>query len=459
MNKKKLLSASLVGVMGMMALTGCGDKDDSGSGNGGGAAVDITADATKGQVRFLNFKPEIADAWQTVIDDFTAETGIEVTLKTAASGTYEQTLKADIAKKDAPTLFTINGPIGYASWKKYCADLSGTDLYSWLSDKGMAISEGSGVYGIPYVVEGYGIIYNNAIMDKYFASANKTTSYTSMDEVNNFEALKAVTEDMQALKDELGIEGVFASTSFSAGEDWRWQTHLANLPIHYELKEKGVLDLETIDFSYAENYKNILDLYINNSVTEKSMLATKKVDDSMAEFALGKCAMVQNGNWGWGQISGVDGNVVNADDVKFLPIYTGVEGEESQGICVGTENFWAVNTNASAEDQAATVKFMEWLFNSEKGKNHCTNTLGFIAPFNTFSDSETPTDPLAKEVIRWMNSGVSAVTWDFTIFPSQTFKDNLGADLLSYCSGNMDWDTVVSNTKDSWATEKAAIAE
>lgn len=459
MNKKKLLSASLVGVMGMMALTGCGDSKDSGNGNGGGGAVSKDADATKGTVRFLNFKPEIADAWQTVIDDFTAETGIEVELKTAASGTYEQTLKADIAKKDAPTLFTINGPVGYASWKNYCADLSATDLYSWLTDKSIAITDGSGVYGIPYVVEGYGIIYNNAIMDKYFASENKTTSYASMDEVNNFEALKAVTEDMQALKDELGIEGVFASTSFSAGEDWRWQTHLANLPIHYELKEKGVSDLETIDFSYAENYKNIFDLYTNNSVTEKSMLATKKVDDSMAEFALGKCAMVQNGNWGWGQVSGVDGNVVNAEDVKFLPIYTGVEGEENQGICIGTENFWAVNSNASAEDQAATVKFMEWLMNSEKGRDHCTNTLGIIAPFSTFGDGETPTDPLAQEVLRWMSSGANTVTWDFTIFPSQTFKDNFGADLLSYCSGNMDWDTVVSNTKDSWATEKAAIAE
>lgn len=458
MIKKKLLSASLVGVMGVLALTGCGDKDDSGNGNGG-AKVNTTADATKGTVRFLNFKPELADAWPTVIDDFTAETGIEVELKTAASGTYEQTLKADIAKKDAPTLFIINGPVGYASWKNYCADLSGTDLYSWLSDKSMAISEGSGVYGIPCVVEGYGIIYNNAIMDKYFASENKNTSYASMDEVNNFEALKAVTEDMQAMKDELGIEGVFASTSFSAGQDWRWQTHLANLPIHYELKDKGVSDLETIDFSYAENYKNIFDLYTNNSVTEKSMLATKKVDDSMAEFALGKCAMVQNGNWGWGQVSGVKGNVVNAEDVKFLPIYTGVEGEENQGICIGTENFWAVNSNASAEDQAATVKFMEWLMNSEKGRDHCTNTLGIIAPFSTFGDGETPTDPLAQEVLRWMASGSNTVTWDFTIFPSQTFKDNFGADLLSYCSGNMDWDTVVSNTKDSWATEKAAIAE
>ena len=91
MIKKKLLSASLVGVMGVLALTGCGDKDDSGNGNAG-AKVNTTADATKGKVYFLNFKPEIEEAWKTVIADFTAETGIEVKCITAASGTYEQTL-------------------------------------------------------------------------------------------------------------------------------------------------------------------------------------------------------------------------------------------------------------------------------------------------------------------------------------------------------------------------------
>ena len=108
----------------------------------------------------------------------------------------------------------------------------------------------------------------------------------------------------------------------------------------------------------------------------------------MAEFALGQAAMVQNGNWGWSQINGVDGNTVKAEDVKFLPIYTGVEGEENQGLCTGTENFFCINKEASAEDQAASIAFVEWLFSSETGKAAVTNDLGFIAPFDTFSDDE-----------------------------------------------------------------------
>ena len=98
----------------------------------------------------------------------------------------------EIAKKDAPTLFQINGPVGYQKWKDYCADLKDTDLYSWLRDKDMAVKDGDGVYGIPYVVEGYGIIYNQAIMNKYFALSGAKA--TSMDEVNNYEKLLDIVE-------------------------------------------------------------------------------------------------------------------------------------------------------------------------------------------------------------------------------------------------------------------------
>jgi len=191
------------------------------------------------------------------------------------------------------------------------------------------------------------------------------------------------------------------------------------------------------------------------------MLGSKTVENSMSEFALGKVAMVQNGNWAWGDISKVSGNVVKEDKIKFLPIYTGVSGEESQGICIGTENFFSVNSEASKKDQEETIKFVEWLFNSEEGKKAVTNELGFIAPFNTFKDADNPTDPLAKEVIRYMDdSSLNTVSWNFmTSMPSQTFKDNFGASLLEYITGNKDWDKVIEDCKAEWKSEKEAIAE
>lgn len=436
--KRVKIALSLFAILALL-LGGCGQKKDEPS------------------VYYLNFKPEAAKIWEAIAEAYTAETGVEVKVLTSASGNYEQTLKAEIAKREAPTLFQINGPVGYNTWKHYCEDLSDTKLYSWLLDQDLAVKDSEGVYGIPYVVEGYGIIYNNAIMDKYFSLSSKGTPYKSMEEVNNFQKLKEVVEDMTKLKSSLGINGVFASTSFSTGEDWRWQTHLANLPIYYEFKDKGISDSSTIDFSYAQNFKNIFDLYIENSCTDKSSLASKTVNDSMAEFALGKVAMVQNGNWAWGQVSSTDGNVVKEEDIRFLPIYTGVNGEENQGLCTGTENYICVNSMASEIDKQASIDFMEWVYSSEVGKDYVTNSLGFISPFNTFTEDESPSDPLAKEVISYMgNTNLSSVSWNFTAFPNQQFKDDFGSTLLEYCKGDIDWPTVINRVRDEWAEEKAA---
>lgn len=424
--------------LAVIMLSGCGQRKEEGS------------------VYYLNFKPEASTTWQKIAEDYTKETGVKVKVLTSASGNYEQTLKAETAKRDMPTLFQINGPVGYSNWKNFCADLKDTELYSWLLDKDMAVQDEEGVYGIPYVVEGYGIIYNNAIMNKYFALPDKSASYSKIEEVNNFDKLKEVVEDMTAHTEELGIEGVFASTSFSSGEDWRWQTHLANLPIYYEFRDKGISDSETIDFTYADNFRNIFDLYTNNSCTPKAGLAKKTVNDSMEEFALGKVAMVQNGNWAWGQVKDVKGNKVTEEDIKFLPIYTGVSGEETQGLCTGTENYICVNSMASEADQKASIDFMEWVFSSDTGKKYVTNDLGFISPFNTFSEEESPSDPLAKQVLEYMgNTNLYSVSWNFTAFPSQQFKDDFGADLLNYTKGKQEWKKVIEDVKSKWASEKS----
>ena len=443
--KKKiaLFSAVWIAALPIVGLFGCqnqGEKENS--------------------IYFLNFKPEIADVYKEIAGAYEAETGIKVNVVTAAAGTYEQTLKSEISKSDAPTIFQINGPKGYANWKDYCADLKSTKLYEHLTDKNLAITDGDGVYGVPYVVEGYGIIYNNAIMEKYFALPNKATHLGSAEEIQSFADLQEVVEDMTLHKQELGIEGVFASTSMQPGEDWRWHTHLANVPISREFKDNDVdltgTETNEIKFQYSEQFKNLFDLYLNNSLTAPKLLGSKQVADSMAEFALGRCAMVQNGNWAWSQIDTVEGNTVKAEDIKFMPLYMGLDGEDKQGICIGTENYFAINKMASEVKQKLAEDFLYWLYSSEKGKSYVTHELGFIAPFDTFDENETPDDPLAQEVLRWMNQkDKTNIEWNFTLFPSQTFKDNFGAALLQYAQGTKEWPEVVKTVVDEWKAESS----
>ena len=421
-------------------LAACSNGSSSGSENG---------------VYLLNFKPEAEEALKTIASAYKDKTGVEVKIVTAASGTYQQTLQTEVAKSNPPTIFNINGPVGLVTWKDYALDLSGTEFVKALTDSSMALTDEDGVvYGSPLGVEGYGLIYNAAILNKYFAMEGAKA--TSVDEIKGFAKLKEVVEDMQARKADLGIEGAFACTSLASGEDWRWQTHLANYPVFYEFRDKGVTDAKEIALTYSDNYKQIFDLYLNNSTVAPSAAAAKTVTDSMADFALGKCAFVQNGNWAWSQISEVEGNTVAEGDIHFMPIYIGVNGEEKSGIALGTENYLAVNSQVSETAQKASIDFLTWLLTGEGAKMLVDNSVVSVSPYPAFSEL-TPADPLGKETAQFLaNKELYPINWVFQTFPSQEFKNQLGSHLAQYASGKEDWSAVKEYFVTTWKSEKSA---
>ena len=421
-------------------LAACSNGSSSGSENG---------------VYLLNFKPEAEEALKTIASAYKDKTGVEVKIVTAASGTYQQTLQTEVAKSNPPTIFNINGPVGLVTWKDYALDLSGTEFVKALTDTSMALTDESGVvYGSPLGIEGYGLIYNAAILNKYFALEGAKA--TSVDEIKGFDKLKEVVEDMQARKADLGIEGAFACTSLASGEDWRWQTHLANYPVFYEFRDKGVTDAKEVDLTYSDNYKQIFDLYLNNSTVAPSAAAAKTVTDSMADFALGKCAFVQNGNWAWSQISEVEGNTVAEGDIHFMPIYIGVNGEEKSGIALGTENYLAVNSQVSETAQKASIDFLTWLLTGEGAKMLVDNSVVSVSPYPAFSEL-TPADPLGKETAQFLaNKELYPINWVFQTFPSQEFKNQLGSHLAQYASGKEDWSAVKEYFVSTWKSEKSA---
>ncbi|PAT06060.1 ABC transporter substrate-binding protein [Corynebacterium hadale] len=424
------------------------------------ASISLVACGTDNgpSVYYLNFKPEQAEQFKTIAAEYTEETGIPVKVVTAASGSYMQTLKAEMAKSNAPTLFQVNGQEGYGIWKDYLADLSDYEVVQELNDDAQPITDKDGaVRAVPYALEGFGILYNEEIFDRYFALPNPAVA--SMDEVNNFGALKAVAEDMQAKKEELGIDGAFAVTSLIAGEEWRWTNHLMNGPYHYEIQDRGITEfteMPTIDFIYGDQYKQMLDLYLNNSTTKPALAASRSTSDSMAEFATGKAAMVQNGSWAWSQIGGEGSTDVKEDKIKFMPIYMGLPDEENVGLNIGTEAYMAVNNKASEEDQQATRDFLNWLFLSDQGKQHVVNDLSFIAPFKNYGPEDVPDDPLAHQVQAALTDEDSeTIPWDFQFSPNQQFRDLYGQNLAQYAIGNMSWDDVVAKLKEDWEYEMA----
>ena len=404
----------------------------------------------KGHVYYLNFKPEQDEQWQALAEAYTEETGITVDVSTAAQGTYETQLASELGKSDAPTLFQVNGPVGLANWKDYCYDLTDADVTKQLKDNSFALKDGEGkVRGVAYVSETYGMIVNTDLLTK---------AGHSLDEITNFETFKAVVEDITANSKKLGFSA-FTNASLKKGEDWRIQTHLANIPLYYEFKADNVSgdDALKVDFQpkgiYLENYRNIIDLYLNNATCAPSVADSKTVDDATQEFADGQAVFFQNGTWAYDGIKDL-----GDENLQMIPIYIGVEGEENQALCSGTENYWCVNSQAAEEDIQATLDFLNWVVTSETGINSLCDDMGFVVPFK---NAKAPNNIFAKQADEYVSAGKTPVTWTaFQCMPSEKWKEDLGSAIATYSKKQNDaaWETVVTNFTDNWKAEKEASA-
>ena len=398
-----------------------------------------------GAVYYLNFKPEQSQQWQALAKTYTEQTGVPVTVVTAASGTYENTLRSELEKADAPTLFQVNGPVGLKTWRDYCLDLRDTALYRNLKSDDFALIEDGQVLGVAYVIETYGLIYNRTLLDKYMAMDGAVVQ--SADQINNFETLKAVAEDIQARREELGVLGAFTSAGMDASSDWRFKTHLANLPVYYEYKADGITSTEAIKGTYLENYKKIWDLYLNNATCEPAVIGAKTGEDAASEFALGEAVFYQNGTWAYADCI-AEG--LTDDDLGMLPIYIGVDGEENQGLCTGSENFWCVNNTSSDEDIQATLDFLYWCVTSDKGTSAMADDMGFVIPFKAAKDSTNPLITIANDYVA---AGMTSVDWCFSTMPSEEWKNGVGSALTAYAAGTGDWNAGTTAFVDGWAKE------
>ena len=442
MRKKGLIALGLAAVMTASALTGCGGASDK-------KESDSKKEA-KGTVYYLNFKPEADAQWQELADIYTEKTGVKVNVVTAAANQYETTLKSEMGKSEAPTLFQVNGPVGLASWKDYCYDLKDSEIAKHITSDDFLLKDGDAVDGIGYAIESYGIIYNKNLLKK--------AGYTQ-DDIKNFDDLKKVAEDITKRSKDLGFSA-FTSAGMDGSSDWRFKTHLANLPIYYEYQQDNIENTDAIKGTYLDNYRNIWDLYVNNSTTSPKQLSTKTGDDAVAEFVTEKAVFYQNGTWAYSDIADI-----GDENLGMLPIYIGVDGEEDQGLCTGTENYWCVNKKASKEDIQATLDFMNWCVTDETAvKCMCgaagampsgQDGMGFVIPFKKNLESDNPLVNIAND---YVNQGKKPVTWNFTTMPSEKWKNDLGSALTTYASKQTDanWDLVKKAFVDGWAKEAAA---
>lgn len=450
---KKLIAMLLALVM-VFGLTACGGNtaDESKAPAEAPAAGETTpaaaAPTAEGRVYYLNFKPEADTAMQELAALYTQETGIPVKVVTAASGTYSDTLTAEMAKSEAPTIFNIGNMSGLKDWDEYALDLTGSAVAGELTtDSFNLYNEAGELKAIGHCYETFGIIVNTALLEQ--------AGYTLAD-ITNFDTLKAVADDIHARSAELGFDA-FSSSGLDSSSSWRFSGHLANMPLYYEFRDDGVTEQPaTITGAYLDNFRSIWDLYITDTAADAKTLSTATGDQSEAEFGEGKAVFYQNGTWEYANLTAADKFAMNPDDLAMIPIYCGVEGEEEAGLCSGTENCWAVNAKVSEADQKASLDFLYWLVTDDVAAQKMMDTLGAI-PFKAAPKSENVFVVDGDELLA---GGKYAVTWAFNYTPNvDSFRATLVTALTKYSSDPSDtnWADVVSAFVDGWAIEYATV--
>ena len=408
-------------------------------------ATEAAAPAETGRVYYLNFKPEFDEALQGLAKTYTEKTGVEVKVVTAASGTYSDTLTAEMGKSEAPTVFNIGNMSGLNDWDEYALDLNGTDLAAELNTNDFNLYNANGeLKAMGYCYESYGIIVNTKLLEE---------AGHSLDEIKDFASLKAVADDIHANAATLGFDA-FSAAGLDGSSSWRFSGHLANMPLFYEFRDDGITEQPaTIKGTYMDNFRNIWDLYITDSAADAKTLSTGTGDESKAQLTEGQAVFYQNGTW---EYAGLIEAGMTDDQLAMIPIYCGVEGEDKAGLCSGTENCWAVNAKASEVDQKATLDFLYWMVTDAEASAVMVEQLGAV-PFKSCPASS---NKFIVDGNALLADGKYACTWAFNFTPNvDSWRATVVTALAAYSADPTDanWADVVSAFVDGWAYEYSVV--
>ena len=443
---KKLL-AMLMALVMVLSFAACGETPEEPSDPE--APVEGGETEATGSVYWLNFKPESDEVLKELAAKYTAETGVEVKIETAASGTYNETLTAEMDKSEAPTIFVVGNQAAVDTWGDYCLDLTGTAIEAELNTDAYKLYDADGkLCSIGYCYECYGIIVNNALLNE---------AGHDVSEITNFETLKAVAEDITARSAELGF-GAFTSNAMDPSSSWRYTGHMINLEYYYEYADdnaawaNGTAAAPTLTGAYMDNFKNLYDLAVVNSIVDRKELANGGFD-AQAEFAEGKAVFYVQGSW---EASGLEGKGMDLSTLSMIPYYCGVEGEEKAGLNCGTENYWAINGDASEEDIQATIDFMVWLVTDPEASEAAVGTFG-VMPYKSAAVS---TNPFLAQANAYLADGCYNMAWITNFQPNvDAYRATAVNALNAYNADPTDanWATVVTAFIDGWAVQYQAV--
>ncbi|WP_031547016.1 ABC transporter substrate-binding protein [Salinicoccus luteus] len=416
----------------LLMLGACGNSGDAG-GSVSGDGEEGSGDGESVTIDLYQFKVEFKEQFESLVAQYEEENpNVTVNVETVGGGNdYGATLKSKIASGNEPDIFNIGGPQDYEDHKDRIAPIEDSAAVDAALEGTLdAVTVEDQVYGVPYNLEGYGLIYNKGIFEE--AGINP-------DELTTMEDLQAAVDTLDGMKEELGLDAVFA---FPGKERWVYGNHSSSSFLAPEFNDSVIeaFESDTVEFELSEELKNYIDMQVNYS--EQPVLSLDYSQQVEALYSMEKVAMIQQGNWAYPSIEQIAPEV--AENSGIIPIPVGGEAK----MPVGVPQYWVVNSGADDAVQQASVDFLDWMYTSDAGKEAVLNDFNFIPAYKDYDTSQI-SDPLSQEIYEYSEEGNTS-GWVFLGYPTGFSEETFGDNVQQYISGDITWEEVVENSKAYW---------
>jgi raffinose/stachyose/melibiose transport system substrate-binding protein len=426
---KKATIIGLSALLSVSMLAGCAKTEPAPAGGANGGAAAGGKNVT---LKMFQFKVEIAEPLGKLIAEYEkANPGVKIQIDTVGGGAdYGAALMAKFNSGDKPDIFNNGGFSDLDKWLEHLEDLSDQP---WVKDMVTVAKEpmtkNGKLYGQPLNLEGYGFIYNKDL----FTQAGITE-------------LPKTLSQLDAAAQKLQAKGITPFVN-GYGEWWVLGNHFVNIPFAQQPDVNAFVDglnkgtAKIPGNAVFENWVKLFDLQLKYG--NKNPLQTD-YKTQVTEFATGKAAMTQQGNWTQLQITQTNPNI----KVGFLPMPISEDAAANDKLPVGVPNNWVINKNSPNKEEAK--KFLNWMVSSDIGKKYITEEFKFIPAFTNIPADEKILGPLAADIIKYSKDN-KTLSWNWFKFPGgEASSKKFAATMQAYVAKQKTKEQMLDEFQKTW---------
>ena len=422
---KRFTGLLLAGIMtASVCAAGCGNNNGGANANpssGSEANNDGDVDNSRkdGKITLFQSKTEIMGDLNALAEAYTQETGVKVEVWETTGDSYYSDLKTGMTTEAGPTLFSLQPGAESQEMSDYLEDLGDLSFVGNIGD-GMADVIAGKTVGIPYTVEGFGMVYNGSLVN--------TSELTSVD------ALITFLENSKTA----GVNGLGLSQ-----EDYFLIAHILNAP--FAVQDDPDTYLQKVlggEERIAEN-----DAFLEFARLMEGIRAncTNPVDvtydNNCGDFATEKTAMIHQGNWCYSMFADYE--------VGFEMGIAPVPVAGNNMLSVSVPIAWYVNADASDEEKALAKEFLEWLYTSETGIDYMMNKFNFIPVVKGMTSDNL--DPVSQSVADAVASG-KTIPWVMSDWPAGIVTTDLAPIAKEFFTTDMSGEELLNKLNDAFVS-------